>query len=444
MKKVYFLAFALSSLVFANAQMWLPQATNFPVSAGVDEISIVNENVVWINAYDGSGAGQYLKEVAVTTNGGSSWTARTITNIPSAALISDLAGVDANTAYVVTAPTTSNTSLNGIWKTVDGGVNWTKFSGNVFNSSMSFANHIYFWDENNGYCGGDPVNGKFEMYKTSDGGATWNAITTAPAPLNDDEFTYTGVKEVLGDNIWLGTSLGRILKSTDRGNTWTVWASPATDFGGVISEGSSASFAFSDENNGLLITDDNGVVFLFATSNGGENWDDLFPVGNWYPGDIAYVPGTEKTFVSSGINATIPMGSSYSTDGGSTWIDIDFDEQRGELAFLNGTTGWCGQFSDGPGGTTGIMKFDGDLSDMAVTDVLAKTNLQAYPVPARDVLNFSAKKEILQVSLIDTTGKVVNQTKGTKVNVSSLPAGVYIAQARYADGSIENIKVAVK
>ena len=48
------------------------------------------------------------------------------------------------------------------------------------------------------------------------------------------------------------------------------------------------------------------------------------------------------------------------------------------------------------------------------------------------------------VNIIDMTGKVVAQVKGTQVNVSSLPAGVYVAQVRYADGAAQNTKIVVK
>jgi len=367
--------------LFANAQSWVAQATNLPLSWGVDEISIVDANTVWMTAYDGSGAGTYPKDFTRTTDGGNTWVAMTAEEIPNSALLSDIAAIDANTAYMVTAPASGGASSNGIWKTTDGGNTWTKYSGTtIFSNSLSFANHIYFWDANNGYSGGDPVAGKFEMYRTTDGGVTWTAITTAPAPLNADEFTYVAMKDVVGDNIWLGTSIGRILHSTDRGTTWNVYTSPASDFGGVVTEGSSADFAFANENEGLLITDDSGSAFLFETLDGGENWEALFPEGVWYPGDIAHVPGTASTYVSTGI-ATGNTGSSYSTDGGHTWVTIDADPgeeggQRGKVKFLNGTTGWCGFFSDGPSGGAGVFKFNGDIGDMAVSDVNAKTNLQ--------------------------------------------------------------------
>lgn len=448
MRKNYlFLSLALSGFIFGTAQTdpsWVPQATNWNEAWGVKEISIVNPTTAWISSYDGSGAGTYPKDVAKTTNGGATWTALSISGAPSGALISDIAGIDGNVAYVVTAPSGSTSSHNGIWKTTDGGATWSKYAGAVFNNSDSFANHVYFWDANNGYSGGDPANGKFEMYKTTDAGATWTAITTAPAPLNANEFTYVGVKKVVGDNIWLGTSLGRVMRSKDRGATWEVFASPASDFGGVISSGSSAAFAFADNGqDGMLITDDAGAAFLFVTTDGGENWEDAFPVGIWYPGDIAAVPGSTKTFVSSGINSAAPMGTSYSEDGGVTWIEIDSGQQRGTLAFYNGETGWCGGFSDGSGGSMGIFKLNGSIGDLGVTD-FNHSKLNVYPNPSKDVVNFSSGKEITMVNIIDMTGKVVAQVKGTQVNVSSLPAGVYVAQVRYADGAAQNTKIVVK
>src|SRR5690606_37027137 len=144
-------------------------------------------------AYDGTGSGTYPKDFTRTTDGGTTWMAMTAEEIPSAAILSDIDALDGNTAYLITAPSAGGASNNGIWKTTDGGTNWVKYSAtSSFSATASFANHIYFWDANNGYSGGDPVAGKFEMYNTTDGGATWNVIATAPAPQNSDEFTYVG------------------------------------------------------------------------------------------------------------------------------------------------------------------------------------------------------------------------------------------------------------
>lgn len=454
MKKLLLTGFVLASMV-SQAQSWVPQGTKFPVSFGVDEIDIVDANTVWIFAYDGSGAGTYPKIVSRTTNGGTTWTASNITGPGSNALVSDLSAVDGNTAWVVTAPFAAGTNANRIWKTTNGGTSWTQQT--VGYTSGSFANHVYFWDANNGWTSGDPLNGKFEMFKTSNGGTTWTAVAGAPTPDNGDDFTYVGLKEVVGDNIWIGTSIGRILRSTDRGNTWTGSYSPVLDFGGVITSGSSGSYAFKDANNGLLLAVDGAdspattTAGLYASDDGGANWDLLTPNGTWFFGDIAYVPGTANTYVSTGINSNAPqgVGSSYTTDGGLNWTIIDNipgidGGQRGKVSFLNPTTGWAGFFSDGPTGSEGIFKFSGNLA-LGVSDNAIKSNLKVYPNPATDIVNVSSNKKIENITVIDMTGKKVQSFKaGNQINVSSLPKGTYILQVYYGEGAVENTKLIKK
>ncbi|WP_027376910.1 T9SS type A sorting domain-containing protein [Kaistella palustris] len=452
MKKVLLTGFALVSMA-TQAQGWVDQATNFPANFGIDEIAVVDANTVWAFAYDGSGAGTYPKIVSRTTDGGATWTAKTVTGPSTNALISDIAAVDANTAWIVTAPYASGSQANNVYKTTNGGTTWTVQASGY--TASSFGNQIYFWNANEGWTNGDPVGGKFEMYKTMNGGATWTLVPGRPDQEGD--FGYVAMKEVVGDNIWFGTDVGRILHSTDRGNTWTSSYSPVLDFGGVTTSGSSGSFAFKDGNNGLLIAVDGAgtvattVANLYSTNDAGENWEPMTPTGPWYFGDIAYVPGTANTYVSTGINPGTTaqpkpewLGSSYSKDGGLTWTAIDSGEQRGKLAFLNSTTGWAGQFSDGPGGTKGILKFVGDLA-LAVSNTAVKSGLQIYPNPATDVVNVKAKNEIQAVSVIDLSGKRVQAfTQGSQLNVSKLAKGTYILQVIYVNGSVEQTKLIKK
>src|SRR5690606_12737774 len=90
---------------------------------GVREISIVDANTAWISSYDGTGGGTYPHDLAVTTDGGATWNAVTA-DVASNALISDIAAIDGNTAFVVTAPYAAGGSANAIWKTTDGGAPW--------------------------------------------------------------------------------------------------------------------------------------------------------------------------------------------------------------------------------------------------------------------------------------------------------------------------------
>jgi len=288
------------------------------------------------------------------------------------------------------------------------------------------------------------------MYKTSNGGTTWTLVPGRPAAVGD--FGYVALKEVVGDNIWIGTVIGRILRSTDRGATWTASFSPVLDFGGVTTSGSSGAFAFKDANNGLLIAVDGAdspattTASLYSSDDAGATWDPLSPTGTWYFGDITYVPGTANTYVSTGINSGDPswMGSSYSTDGGVTWVSIDTGSQRGKVQFLNPTTGWAGQFSDGPTGSTGILKFSGNLA-LGTSDNAVKSSLKVYPNPATDIVTVSADRKIENITVIDMSGKKVQSFKADKqINVSSLAKGTYILQVYYGGGAVENTKLIKK
>lgn len=453
MKKLLLTGFALVSMV-SQAQSWVEQGIKFPTSFGVDELDIVDANTVWTFAYDGTGGGTYPKILSRTTNGGTTWTATPITGPGANALISDIFALDANTAWIVTAPHSAGPNGNRIWKTVNGGGAWVQQAMGY--TAGSFGNIIHFWDANNGFTAGDPLSGKFEMFKTANGGVSWTAVAAAPTPVAADEYGLVAVKEVVGDNIWFGTTKGRIYRSTDRGVNWTGYFSPALDFGGGAAgggvDGSSAKMAFRSGTNGLLVTVDGAVAGgtptagLYSTTDGGVTWSPVTPTGPWYFGDMTYVPGTANTYVSTGINSSDAayMGSSYSTDGGLNWTAIDAGLQRGAVKFLNSTTGWAGQFSDSPTGTKGILKFNGNLA-LATNENAVKSGLKVYPNPAVDVVTVTAKNDIKAVTVIDLSGKKVKTFKtGEQINVSSLAKGTYILQVYFGNGAVENTKLMKK
>lgn len=453
MKKLLLSGFALAAMMTQAQNSWIDQGTKFATSFGVDELVIVDANTAWVNAYDGTGAGTYPKVVSRTTNGGTTWTAFPITGPGTNSLVGDLAAVDANTAWVATAGTSASPNSNAIWKTTNGGSTWTRQT--IGYTGASFTNLVYFWNANEGWTGGDPKGGVFETYKTTNGGTTWTAVTGLPLPDAADEYGLTGAKTVTGDHIWFGTTKGRIFHSTNRGATWTANYSPALDFGGGAAgggvDGSSAKMTFKDGLNGFLLTVDGQTTggtpsaALYSSSDGGATWVPITPTGTWYFGDITYVPGTTNTLVTTGINGADAsyMGSAYSTDGGLTWTGIDAGSQRGKVKFLNATTGWAGQFSDGPSGTKGILKFSGNLA-LATSENAVKSSLKVYPNPATDIVNISSNRNIESVTITDLSGKRVDSGKGSQINVSKLAKGTYILQVNYGGGAVENTKLIKK
>jgi PKD repeat protein len=344
------------TVTLAPYGMWYEQATTFSqASTGVNYISIVDVNNVWITAYDGSGGGGNIQEFAKTTDGGNTWVSNTIDIASPGSGISMISAVDANTAYMVAYPNAAG-DAQGIYITTDGGTTWTRQNSALFNDAAAFANVVYFWDANNGVCQGDPVSGEFEVYTTTDGGNTWVPVPGAnlPDPLSG-EYGYVRGIEVVGDNVWYTTNNGRLYHSTDKGYTWNVYQTPLTDFGGTAQ---SANISFKDAMNGIIIDNSSNV---YKTSDAGANWTQITPSGTFFTGDVCWVEGSDTLY------STGQSGSAFSIDAGLTWNLID-TEQHTEVEFINSMVGWSGFFTASPT-SKGIWKW-GNVSNL-VPDFIA-------------------------------------------------------------------------
>lgn len=455
MKKLLFslALISLSGLAQAQTPTWVTKTTGAPALHFVNVLKAVDANTIWFTDTASTSATDTGRYIGLSTDGGNTWTNKLISGPSASATIGDMHPISATTAWIVSSGAGSQ---NGIWKSTNAGTSWTKQTTASFSTGLSFANVVYFWDENNGFCAGDPfgsgANQRFEMYTTSNGGTTWTNIPagTAPAPKDGAEYGYTSKITVLGDNIWLGTDLGRLLYSPNRGASWEAFQTDAVDFGGVTVPDFTADVAFKDTNNGLMVEDQAGVGILHATSDKGASWTTVTPTGTFYPNNIEYVPGTANTYVSSGFAA----GSSYSTDGGLNWTEIASDpaieKYFGSLEFISPTVGFAGGVSQAVSTTSGLpfpafSVLSGSVA-LGVSDVTAnKAKLTAFPNPAVDVVNLKSSKDIKEIAIIDLSGKIVKREKSNgQVNVSNLAKGTYVAQAVYVDGSVENTKVIKK
>ncbi len=319
---------------------WLVQNSGFTTaSRGISHISIVDQNIVWAVAYDGSGGTANVQQFTKTTNGGATWTPGNI-SINNAALgIGMIHAQSATKAWLAAFPNAAG-QTGGIWITTNGGTTWTRQNTATFSNAASFTNTVYFWDDLEGLCMGDPINNEFEIYRTTNGGTTWTVVPGASIPNPQaSEFGYTRQMEVVGNSIWFTTSKGRIYHSTNKGVTWAVYTSPITDFGGAVVAGSSANLSFSSLTNGIII---NQAGSVWKSTNSGSTWTAVTTTGPVYTDGLCFIEGTSTVF-STGA-ATGAAGSSYSTDNGTTWNLID-TEQHLSVEFINTSIGWSGWFN---------------------------------------------------------------------------------------------------
>jgi photosystem II stability/assembly factor-like uncharacterized protein len=179
-----------------------------------------------------------------------------------------------------------------------------------------------FADGRHGLALGDPVNGRFRILATSDGGRTWqvHAGTGMPKAIPGEYGFATGTcLETSGNqHAWFGTGFAaaRIFHTGDGGETWSVTrstlASDAAHAGGVLTLGVrglthvlAAGGSFRDPDLGVQAS---GVTVDGRTWTAGGGTGGLRT-------SVAWVPGLPGTAIAGGLN-----GTDRTTDGGRTWV----------------------------------------------------------------------------------------------------------------------------
>ena len=308
---------ALASLLLidggaATAGRWESQSSGTKIR--FRGVSAVSSTVAWASGENGT--------YARTTDGGQTWQTGVV---PDAAELDfrDVDAFDANTAYLLSI---GEGEKSRIYKTTDGGLRWTLQFKN--SRPTAFFDAMAFWDRVHGIAMSDPVDGRFLIITTSDGGATWRETPAEgmPAALNGEGgFAASGTCiTVQGKhNVWFGTggtAGARVFRSADRGRTWQVSNTP-------IMSGKSAgvfSIAFRDAKRGVVVGGDytkesESKDNVALTKDGGKTWtaiNNSRPTG--YRSLVAYVPDAlVATLVAVG-----PSGSDYSTDDGASWRSL--------------------------------------------------------------------------------------------------------------------------
>ena len=209
--------------------------------------------------------------------------------------------------------------------THNGGRTWTTTFTN--NDPAAFYDCMGFFDPHQGLAVSDPVNGKFRVLSTADGGQHWSVMPRkGMPPALDGEFGFAASGTCLvtagSRDAWIasgGGAASRVFHTSDRGRHWTVASTP-------IASGASAGI-FSLAVRGLRDVVAVGGDFLVPdaaadaagrSTDAGRTWRLAATMPGGYRSGVAWVPNTHATLVAVG-----PTGSDVSTNAGRDWTGFD-------------------------------------------------------------------------------------------------------------------------
>lgn len=246
-----------------SGQSWRLQ--NSGTTESLRGLSVLTHDTAWASGTHGT--------VLKTTNGGNTWQALTV---PGAEAV-DFRDIHAFSPTHVLVLSIGPGEQSRIYRTRDGGAHWNMVFRNP--DAKGFFDAFAFWDDKRGILMGDPVDGRFAIFTTADGGDTWTRQSPPPALDKEGAFAASGTCIAVGPNgaAWFATGgpgAGRVFRSTDYGVAWNVTATP------IRNDGEAAgifSLEFRDGRNGIAVGGDyksptavRGNIIL--SSDGGMHW----------------------------------------------------------------------------------------------------------------------------------------------------------------------------
>jgi photosystem II stability/assembly factor-like uncharacterized protein len=280
-------------------------------------ISVVDENVVWASGTHGT--------FLVTNDSGKSWAVHQVLGAEEL----DFRGVKAfgAEAFLLAA---GPGDKSRIYHTTDFGKHWELQFTNP--EPKGFLDCMAFTDEGYGIVVGDPVNGKFQILRTTEGGKSWRYADPKGMPAaSEGEGAFAASNSCIAvngkENVWFvtGGTAARVFHSTDGGENWSVAETPIVH--GAASQGI-FSVAFKDALHGVIAGGDyshpdQGGNNLAMTTDGGKTWKlATFPQTRFFSG-ISYVNGTSLVMVGSGVTAFLSDSRTWRdlTDQGFNTVD---------------------------------------------------------------------------------------------------------------------------
>jgi photosystem II stability/assembly factor-like uncharacterized protein len=325
--------------------------------------------------YVGSSRGGIHK----TTDGGTTWQAIFDEPLFNSIGDITISPHDANTIYVGTGDVNISSFFSvgdGVYRSTDAGATWQNIGLNnvgIISKVIidpSNANRIFV-----GAMGNPLVRDEHRgLYRSDDGGATWQKVLY----IDDDAGIIDLVIDHNQPNILYAASWNRIRnlqetitheqdsriwKTSDGGNTWQILSNGLPDH-----QQSRIGLAMADQNTNRLaavyVDSTETLLGVFVSNDGGAAWEqtanaDAFggdPLGGfgWYFGKIAFDPADDQSLFVLGVDMFQSLDGGYSWELATPiWFTYEVHADKHALEFdaeggiLLGTDGGVYRSTDG-------------------------------------------------------------------------------------------------
>lgn len=417
--KRFFVLFLLALTVSISAHDWKDQASG--TTQDLQSVSVVTNNIAWICGNGGT--------VLLTTDEGVTWQSKGGGSVIGTTNLMNIFGIDAQSALVSASPETdpvTHATTAYVYRTTNAGQSWTK----VYTLAGGMINGIFMFDSNRGVLVANPIGGRWSVWATTNGGATWDStgIRLPAGSTTEAGFNNSIYGDAASKTVWFGTNNSRMYVSTDYGMTWTAKPTAGlTDIHSIYFSGS----------NGLA-----AGTGLYITANGGSTWKAINTMGSGPITGILVHDNWDSWMTRLG-TANAPDNHIYTAQnfGDSTWkVEYTAPDSK---AYLHMTTarndeGNVWAVRQGGGITVGLHAHG--ETDVKQISGKAPDNYylsQNYPNPFNPStkINYSVAKEgLVTLKVFNVLGQLVttlvNEVQRTgqyevSFSAANLTSGIY-------------------
>ncbi|MGC4056971.1 MAG: YCF48-related protein [Chitinophagaceae bacterium] len=350
-----------------------------------------------------------------TSDGGKTWSAVHPSGMSFSASspdIIDLEFVSSTTGFAIVSNRTDPVFRGAVYKTTDGGLTWNAESAIIAGFRM------FLFDAGNGLAVGSGFFSGDNVTRLSAG--TWQS----PQYLSNISGSFLRTVDFLDRNTGIaGGDSGRVYRTFNGGITWdTVKTNIDTAINGL---------KFISADTILGVTANNGAAVIISTDKG-KTWSfDMASATFYYPDMKAVTRSRKDSLIMVGHSVTTGSGIIYYYDKTSFMNIFTADQDLNDVHMANDSVAFIT-------GDSGLLLSNIHITTSVQENLMSAATVHTVPNPAQST--FTVRSEMpASVTVWDMQGRFLltddRRIQEHKIDMRGYTSGIYFVEVKAADGS---------